>query len=172
MNGWSMNTDTMGVYGNYYLKRAIVAQVGLGANLPEDAIYPLNLGDQTGKPLDGANKYTMHFAKGATPPVSAFWSLTLYDTDGFQVANSLNRFAVSSWMPFKYNADGSLELYIQYDRKMEPSVGHTSGTALKRGRSVGVRPIRIACECAFVARASSGLGESKVTLVAASDRRG
>ena len=47
-NHWSMNTDTMGVYGNYYLKRAIVAQVGLGANLPEDAIYPLNLGDETG----------------------------------------------------------------------------------------------------------------------------
>ena len=53
-NGWSMNTDTMGVYGNYYLKRAIVTQLGLGANLPEDAIYPLNLGDDTGKPLDGA----------------------------------------------------------------------------------------------------------------------
>src|SRR5262249_56913019 len=47
-NGWSMNTDAMGVYGNYYLKRAIVAQVGLGANLPEDAIYPLNLADETG----------------------------------------------------------------------------------------------------------------------------
>ena len=68
-NDWSMNTDTMGVYGNYYLKRAIVAQLGLGANLPEDAIYPLNLGDETGKPLDGANKYTLHFEKGATPPV-------------------------------------------------------------------------------------------------------
>ena len=54
VNGWSMNTDTMGVYGNYYLKRAIVAQLGLGANLPEDAIYPLNLADETGKPLDGA----------------------------------------------------------------------------------------------------------------------
>ena len=62
-NGWSMNTDTMGVYGNYYLKRAIVAQLGLGANLPEDAIYPLNLGDETGKPLDGANNYTIHFDK-------------------------------------------------------------------------------------------------------------
>ena len=112
-NGWSMNTDTMGVYGNYYLKRAIVAQVGLGANLPEDAIYPLNLGDDSGKPLDGANTYTLHFEKGATPPVDAFWSITLYDTEGFQIANALNRFAVSSWMPFKYNPDGSLDIYFQ-----------------------------------------------------------
>ena len=113
VNGWSMNTDTMGVYGNYYLKRAIVAQVGLGANLPEDAIYPLNLGDEAGRPLDGANKYVIHFDKGATPPANAFWSITLYDADGFQTANGLNRFAVSSWMPFRFNADGSLDLYFQ-----------------------------------------------------------
>ena len=112
-NGWSMNTDTMGAYGNYYLKRAIVAQLGLGANLPEDAIYPLNLVDDGGKPLDGANRYTIHFDKGATPPVDAFWSITLYDQEGYQVANALNRFAVSSWMPFVYNADGSLDLYFQ-----------------------------------------------------------
>ena len=112
-NGWSMNTDTMGVYGNYYLKRAIVTQLGLGANLPEDAIYPLNLADDTGKPLDGANKYTINFDKGRAPPVNAFWSVTLYDPQGFHVANSLNRFAVSSWMPFKTNPDGSLTLYFQ-----------------------------------------------------------
>jgi hypothetical protein len=112
-NGWSMNTDTMGVYGNYYLKRAIVTQLGLGANLPEDAIYPLNLADESGKPLDGANRYTIHFDKGSMPPVEAFWSITLYDQEGFQVANVLNRFAVSSWMPFQYNADGSLDLYFQ-----------------------------------------------------------
>jgi hypothetical protein len=115
VNGWSMNTDTMGVYGNYYLKRAIVAQVGLGANLPEDAVYPLNLGDESGKPLDGGNKYILHFDKGATPPTHAFWSITLYDQDGFQVGNVLNRFAVSSWMPFVTNTDGSLDLYIQND---------------------------------------------------------
>jgi hypothetical protein len=112
-NYWSMNTDTMGVYGTYYLKRAMVAQLGLGANLPEDAIYPLNLGDADGKPLDGANQYTLHFSKGDAPPVRAFWSITLYDADGFQVGNALNRFAVSSWMPFQYNADGSLDLYFQ-----------------------------------------------------------
>lgn len=113
VNGWSMNTDTMGVYGNYYLKRAIVTQMGLGANLPEDAIYPLNIGDSDGKPLEGANKYVLHFNKGEAPPVNAFWSITLYDPEGFQVGNSLNRFAVSSWMPFKANADGSLDLYFQ-----------------------------------------------------------
>jgi hypothetical protein len=113
VNGWSMNTDTIGVYGNYYLKRAIVAQIGLGANLPEDAIYPINLADESGKPLDGANKYTLHFEKGGTPPVNAFWSVTVYDSDGFQVPNPLNRFAVSSWMPLKYNFDGSLDLHFQ-----------------------------------------------------------
>jgi hypothetical protein len=58
-------------------------------------------------------QYTMHFEKGATPPARAFWSVTLYDQEGFQVANSLERFAVSSWMPFTYNADGSLDLYLQ-----------------------------------------------------------
>src|SRR6478752_1453604 len=113
VNDWSMNTDTMGVYGNYYLKRAIVTQLGLGANLPDDAIYPINLGDQDGKPLDGASAYTLHFDKAATPPAGAFWSITLYDKLGYQVANPLNRFAVSSWMPFKYNSDGSLDLYFQ-----------------------------------------------------------
>jgi hypothetical protein len=112
-NGWSMNTDTVGVYGNYYLKRAVVAQLGLGANVPEDAIYPLNLADENGQPLNGANRYTIHFDKGTMPPVDAFWSITLYDQEGYQVANSLNRFAVSSWMPFKYNPDGSLDIYFQ-----------------------------------------------------------
>ena len=112
-NGWSMNTDTMGVYGNYYLKRAIVTQLGLGANLPEDAIYPLNLGDETGKPLDGANKYTHHFDEGRNTAGRRLLVDHALRSGGFQVGNALNRFAVSSWMPFKHNADGSLDLYFQ-----------------------------------------------------------
>ncbi len=112
-NHWLMNTDTMGVYGNYYLKRACITQWGLGANLPEDAIYPSNLGDESGKPLEGTSRYLIHFDKATIPPVSAFWSITLYDADGFQVPNSINRFAVSSYMPFTFNSDGSLDLYIQ-----------------------------------------------------------
>lgn len=111
-NGWSVNPD-IGVYGNNYLRRAIIAQQGLGANSPEDAIYPMTFVDATGKPLDGANNYTIHFDKGATPPVDEFWSITLYDPEGYQVSNVINRFALSSWMPFKYNPDGSLDLYLQ-----------------------------------------------------------
>jgi hypothetical protein len=113
VNGWQMNTDTMGVYGNYYLKRAIVALVGLGANLPEDAIYPLNLGDADAKPLTGANKYLLHFAKNEIPPVGAFWSVTLYDQAGFQTANVLNRNAIGDRDELKYNSDGSVDLYFQ-----------------------------------------------------------
>jgi hypothetical protein len=113
VNGWQMNTTTMGVYGNDYLKRAIVAAIGLGANVPQDAIYPFNLVDETGKPLDGANSYVLHFDKAGAPPARAFWSVTLYDSEGYQVPNPLNRFAVSSWMPWKYNLDGSLDLYFQ-----------------------------------------------------------
>lgn len=112
-NGWSMSTDTIGVYGNDYLKRAIITNLGLGANLPEDAVYPLNLTDDVGDPLSGNRKYVIHFEKDHLPPVNAFWSVTLYDQEGYQVANKLNRFALSSWIPLKYNSDGSLDLYFQ-----------------------------------------------------------
>src|SRR5262249_58728339 len=98
VNGWSMNTNTMGVYGNYYLKRAIIAQQGLGANLPEDAVYPINLADEAGKPLHGGKKYTLHFDKSATPPLGAFWSVTLYDAQGFPVENAPNRHPGSTWI--------------------------------------------------------------------------
>ncbi len=113
VNGWSMNTDTMGVYGDYYLKRAMVTVLGLGANQPADAIYPINVADADGKPMNGDQNYVLHFSKDELPPVEAFWSITMYDAEGYQAANAINRFAVSSWMPFQYNTDGSLDIYIQ-----------------------------------------------------------
>lgn len=112
-NGWQMNTDTMGVYGNFYLKRAIVAMVGLGANQPEDAIYPLNVADADGNAIEGGKKYVLHFTKEQLPPVEAFWSVTMYDAEGFQIANPLNRFAIGDRDALKYNSDGSLDIYIQ-----------------------------------------------------------
>ena len=93
-NGWQMLTDTMGVYGNSYLKRAVVAVIGLGANQVDDAIYPMNVADADGKPMDGNNDYVLHFSKAELPPVDAFWSITMYDAEGYQAANPLNRFAI------------------------------------------------------------------------------
>ncbi len=114
VNGWQMNTDSMGVYGNNYLKRAIVALVGLGAIEAQDGIYPVCIADADGKPLQGEHKYVLHFSKAELPPVKAFWSVTMYDAQGFQVANSLNRFAIGDRDDLKYNADGSLDLYFQH----------------------------------------------------------
>jgi hypothetical protein len=114
-NGWQMNTDTMGVYGDYYLKRAIVAMVGLGANQPEDAIYPLAVSDGEGRPVTAENRYVLSFKKDELPPADAFWSLTMYDAEGFQVANPINRFAIGDRDALKFNSDGSLDLYIQHE---------------------------------------------------------
>ena len=113
-NGWTFTTNA-GVYGTKYLQRAFITAIGLGANRPQDAVYPTSEGDGAGKPYSGANKYVMHFAKGETPPAKGFWSLTMYDGDYFFVKNPLNRSNVSPRNDLKYNADGSLDLYIQHD---------------------------------------------------------
>jgi hypothetical protein len=113
-NGWSMNTDTMGVYGNYYLKRAIVTMIGLGANSVEDAIYPLQVSDADGNGTEGSSRYVLHFDAGQQPPVDAFWSVTMYDQEGFQVANPIDRFAIGDRDALKPGQDGSLDIYVQH----------------------------------------------------------
>jgi hypothetical protein len=114
VNGWQMNTDTVGVYGNYYLKRAIVTTLGMGALPPEESIYPIVFTEADGTPLNGEQDYLLHFEAGELPPVDAFWSVTMYDQDGFQVTNPLNRFALGDRDPLEYNSDGSLDLFIQH----------------------------------------------------------
>jgi len=115
VNGWQVTADTMGVYGNYYLKRAALAMIGLGSNPPEDAIYPLTFVDADGKPLNGENDYVLHFDRHELPPVEAFWSVTVYDQEGFQVANPLNRSALGDRDALRYDPDGSLDLFIQHE---------------------------------------------------------
>ena len=94
-NGWMVTTKT-GIYGTDYLQRALITAIGLGANRPQDAIYPTSRADVHGKHYDGASKkYVMHFAKGTLPPVNGFWSLTMYDSHYFLVPNPLNRYTLS-----------------------------------------------------------------------------
>lgn len=112
LNGWIFTTNA-GVYGTDYLQRALITAVGLGANRPQDAVYPTSEADGDGKPYSGANKYMVHFPKGQTPPVDAFWSITMYNADYFFVDNPLNKYTASPRNDLKYNADGSLDITIQ-----------------------------------------------------------
>lgn len=114
-NGWNIGREHMGTYGTAYQWRTLIALGGLGANLTEDAVYPTAFIDGEGKPLSGANKYVLHFDKGQTPPANAFWSITMYDKEGFQVPNPINRFAIGDRDNLTYNADGSLDIYLQAD---------------------------------------------------------
>jgi hypothetical protein len=114
IDGWGFTTKT-GIYGTDYLMRALVTAIGLGANRPQDAVYPTSLKDGEGRVYDGANRYTIRFAKGQLPPVEGFWSLTMYDGAYFFVPNPINRYSVSARQDLKANPDGSVDLYIQKD---------------------------------------------------------
>jgi hypothetical protein len=114
VNGWTFSLKT-GLYGSDYLQRAFITAIGLGANRPQDAIYPITEVDSDGMLLSGANRYVMHFPKGQTPPVDGFWSLTMYNPEYFFVDNPLSRYTVSPRNELKHNPDGSLDLYIQHD---------------------------------------------------------
>jgi hypothetical protein len=113
-NGWAFTTKT-GVYGTDYLMRGLVTAIGLGANRPQDAVYPTSQADAEGHKYNGANKYVMRFPKGRLPPVEGFWSLTMYDSTYFFVNNPLNRYSISARQHLKSNPDGSTELYIQHE---------------------------------------------------------
>jgi len=113
-NGWVYTTNA-GVYGTSYRQRAMVTWYGLGANRPQDAVYPTSEGPDVLKKYSGEHKYVMHFDKGETPPVDGFWSITMYNDQYFFVDNPLNRYTLSQRSKFKTNADGSIDLYIQHD---------------------------------------------------------
>jgi hypothetical protein len=115
VNGWHIPKMNVAAFGTDYDTRALIALIAFGANLPEDALYPTSFVDSDGKPLNGSNRYILHFESGLTPPVNAFWSVTMYDPDSFFVENSINRYAISSWMPLHRNSDGSLDIYIQHE---------------------------------------------------------
>lgn len=111
--------DTVKGYGDDWLQRAAVTQLGWGANSEKEALYPNLAKDEDGNALDGSKgKYTLTFGKDALPPVNAFWSLTMYDgKTQLMIENPLNRYLLNSTMieKMKKNDDGSLTLYFQKD---------------------------------------------------------
>lgn len=115
INGWSFTLLT-GLYGTDYTQRALIAAIGLGANRPQDAVYPTSAtpaGHLLLRHYDGSKNWVLTFPKGQLPPVNGFWSLTMYDEAYFFVENPLNRYSISPRQALKENADGSVDILIQ-----------------------------------------------------------
>jgi len=119
INGWRVSAllgDAAFFDGNW-LRRAAGAQAGIYGNSEVEATYPITRADADGQPLDGSkNKYTLTFGAGETPPVNAFWSVTMYDgKTQLLIQNPINRYLINSPMipTLTKGADGSLTLYIQ-----------------------------------------------------------
>jgi hypothetical protein len=112
VNGWNLSRD-LGRYGTRYTYRAAWTWFGVGGNLIEDAFYPLSLVDGDGQLYDSANRYALHFAREQLPPVDAFWSITMYDTDSYLVDNPIDRYALGDRSHLTFADDGSLTILIQ-----------------------------------------------------------
>ena len=114
VNGW-FSAPEAGIFGTDYLLRAAVTQIGLGAHIAQEALYPTTFVDMEGKPLTGANNYTIHFDAGQTPPVDAFWSIVMYNNRSNFIDNPINRYKIGTYTEgLKNNTDGSLDIYVQH----------------------------------------------------------
>jgi hypothetical protein len=113
VNGWQVLPDNTAKFGTDYNWRAVVALIGLGANMPQDAVYPHATVDARGQPLTGANRYVIRFPKGQLPPVNAFWSITMYNARQAFVQNPINRYAIGGRDTLQFDDDGSLAIYLQ-----------------------------------------------------------
>ncbi len=101
-------------FGTDYFTRTAVAKSNIFVNSPNETKYYYQDLDANGKRLNGTNRYTVTFKKGATPPVNGFWSLTLYNEHHFFEPNEIERYSVGTKnKSLKYNADGSLTIYVQ-----------------------------------------------------------
>ena len=118
-NGWVIPPYNLGNTGADYQTGAMIAVVGLTANIVQEAVYYQNEVDKAGQPLTGAKKYTLTFAGDMsylTPIPPGFWSLTMYDAaSGYTVDNPIDRYSLGSSDELKKNADGSFTIYIQHD---------------------------------------------------------
>lgn len=121
MTDWNAPLVNVGQYGVNYLQRAYIADVALGANLPQDILSIVTDHDVNGTKLDGRKRYRIHIDASQVIPVNAFWSLTMYGPDQYLVPNAQNRYVLHSFTALaedtlQYNDDGSLDIILQKDK--------------------------------------------------------
>lgn len=109
-------------FGTDYFTRTAVAKSNILVNSPNETKYFYQDMDSSGARLNSTNRYTVTFAKDATPPVNGFWSLSIYNEHHFFVANPINRFSVGTKnKDLKLGGDGSLTIHVQADEPEDPA---------------------------------------------------
>lgn len=104
-------------FGEAYLTRAIVAKLGIGMLPPKEATYPSTDRMADGEKFDASlYNYRLHFPADGLPPANAFWSLTIYDAEGWLIQNNLDRYSLGDRSDLDFNEDGSLDIYVQKER--------------------------------------------------------
>jgi len=117
---WS-TTSNNAAFGTDYFTRTAVAKSNIFVNAPNETKYFYQDLDADGGRLNGSKKYTVTFAKDATPPVNGFWSLTLYNQHHFFEPNAIKRYSVGTKnKDLKLATDGSLTIYVQADEPSDP----------------------------------------------------
>lgn len=115
--GWNVLLEDIGTYGTNYQMRTVVAKVGIGALIPEEASYPSSFMTPDGEKLNGDKyNYRLHFPAGEAPGADAFWSLTMYDFEGYMKNNEIDRYSIGDRSGLQFNTDGSLDILIQHQR--------------------------------------------------------
>jgi hypothetical protein len=119
VNGW-IPAIMPGDQSNMPIYHAAVTKLGLLYSQKQVSTYHVGFVDGDGKPLDGANTYTLKLAP--PPPVAAFWSLTMYDAKTkLFVDNTSNRYSIGDRTAgIKTEKDGSLTITMS---AAEPSAG-------------------------------------------------
>ena len=101
-------------FGTDYFTRTAVAKSNIFVNAPNETKYFYQDLDEGGVRLNGANRYSVTFDKGRTPPVHGFWSLTIYNEHHFFAPNEINRYSVGTKnKDLQLAADSSLTIHVQ-----------------------------------------------------------
>ncbi|MCM0612072.1 DUF1254 domain-containing protein [Marinobacter sediminum] len=136
MNGWGIVRNDGG-FETKWMDRAVIADAAWAApdkNISHGGAFLFT--DADGKPLSGANKYTMTFDMNDLPPVTQFWSIPIYDANGYFVANEINRYTVNSFMLDAGDLvvkDGKLVIYVQNAKPTDPDQAKNWLPAPKEG---------------------------------------
>jgi hypothetical protein len=144
LNGWDVLFGIENITYNP-LRRFALAFRGAGTHIEKEALY-FNASSVNGTPLSGANSYEIVFPQGQLPPVSAFWSVILYDSDGSLVPNPINRYEVASHTPdLVIRSDGSLSITVTNTQPADPTTNWlpapTSGFSLTLRTYLPQQPI-------------------------------